>query len=93
MTTEEHKYDALELLKRVKEGLAQVSNKSDYLQLRLNYATKFELKLLTSYYNTNQSKFIRSMINSQFTKLAREDKHFEEFIKSFAHNAELRHKD
>ncbi len=91
--TEETKFDAMELMARVQDGLAQVGNKSEYVQLRLNYATKLELKLLVSYYNSNQSKFIRAMIHQQFTKLTNEDKRFTAFLEAFARNTELRHKD
>lgn len=91
--TDETKFDAKELLARVQDGLAQVGNKSEYVQLRLNYATKLELKLLVSYYNSNQSKFIRAMIHQQFTKLTNEDKRFTAFLEAFARNTELRHKD
>ena len=91
--TDETKFDAMELMARVHDGLVQVGNKSEYVQLRLNYATKLELKLLVSYYNSNQSKFIRAMIHQHFTKLTEEDKRFNDFLEEFARNTERRKDD
>ena len=86
-------FDSTELLDQVRKGLNDLGNKNTSFQMRMNYATKFELQLLCSFYNTTQSKFVRSAVHSHFTKLMKEDERFNKYCQLFSQAADMHSRD
>lgn len=78
------RFNTQELMDQLHEGLTELGNNSQSLQMRLNYTTKLQLKLICSYYNTTQSKFIRSAISNHFNNLLAHDQHFKQYADKFS---------
>lgn len=78
------RFNTAELMDQIHQGLTELGNNSQSLQMRLSYTTKLQLKLICSYYNTTQSKFIRSAISNHFHNLLSHDKHFKQYAEKFS---------